>query len=192
MPGLRKSAIADKVIAALCNAGCTITPVGFVGPDGDLPWECSVTFDDNSVREFRLYFWTISHGGRTRSTSEYRIQAKLKRARVLEFAKGTTLLLGYYSNTRFKDQAYDGLERPSNMELFAAWDPLQHLRLGASSSCQVNYDLLLRAHLSGVATGQRRTGDGYENVIVVRPERLAAYFRAAAGGHNSLDMTLLG
>lgn len=188
MPGLRKIAIAEKVYDALRNAKCSVVTAGLVGEDGDLPWECKVTFPDRSSRLYRIYFWTVSHGGRGRSQSEYRVQAKLKTARKLNFASGTTLLLGYYDSQQDQVGRDLGNSPAEDMELFVAWDPLQHLQVGASSSCQVPFPLLQDAYLNGSAVGDRRTSGGSsELVIVVRPELLWKYFVLAAGGHNSVD-----
>jgi hypothetical protein len=188
MAGLRKSRIARRLTSILESSGCRVYNPAFVGLRQDLPWECTISFPDGCLRDYALYFWTISHGGRTRSRDEYRIQAKLKANRSLHFGRGTTLLLGYYSakedgaGRRAGNSPYDG------MELFVAWDPLQHIYLGASSSCQVSYDVLLRAFLSGCASGLRRTRDGStEVVIAVTADRLQRYLRCAAGGHNSVD-----
>jgi len=192
MPGVKKSAIARRISEALSAGGCEVLVEGLVGPKGDLPWQCEAVFPDGSRRTFRLYFWTISHGGRTRSQDEYRIQAKLKTARRLEFGLGTTLLLGYYLESEDRVGRAEGNSPTKGMEVFVAWDPLQHLRVGASSSCQVRFDLLHQAYLHGIAMADRRIADGVlEQVVAVRPEHLWRYLRSAAGGHNSLNKSLL-
>jgi hypothetical protein len=137
-----------------------------------------------------MYFWTVSHGGRARPLKEYRIQVKLKDRRSLDFGNGTTLLLGYY--TRGNDHVGRDLgnDPPADMEVFVAWDPIQHLALGASSSCQVPYDLMFKAYLEGLSESERRCADGsLEEVFAFRPELLPRYLREAAGGHNRVTLT---
>jgi|SRR6185312_15080000 len=188
MAGLRKRVIASRLTELVSNAGCHITEAKFSGGYGDLPWTCAITFPDGAERRYSLYFWTISHGGRTRSQSEYRIQAKLRTSRALEFIGGTTLLLGYYSADYDNVGRDEGNAPYDNMEVFVAWDPLQHLRIGASSSCQVSFDLLQRAFLDGFAITERRTNEDVERVVAIQAQNISRYLRAAAGGHNSIAL----
>lgn len=190
MPGLPKVAIADRIEAALHSSGATVVHGSFTDDRGALPFRCKVRFQDGSERGYTLYFWTISHGGRSRSRTEYRIQAKLRSARDLDFENGTTLLMGYYAALADRVGAEEGNVAPAQMEAFAAWDPLVHLRVGASSSCQVPFAVLEAAYLKGASVALRRNQSGPpERVIAFRPENLASYMRAAAGGHNSVDLS---
>lgn len=192
MPGLRKEQIAQRIEQLLLLSGCNLVNQGFVGEDGDLPWEISLRYADGMLRAYRAYFWTVSHGGNHRPESEFRIQAKLRSARSLEFAIGTTLLFGYFSCKHSPlGSCKEAQAAPRDMEVFVAWDPLQHLHVGESSSCQVKFDQLLDAYLYGVSARSRRTKNGTEQVLALRSEHLANYLRAAAGGHNSLDASAL-
>src|SRR4051812_16567834 len=110
------------MVALLSHAGCRVSQSGFWGFGEDLPWRCTVTFADGSFRKFSLYFWTISHGGRSRSQQEYRIQAKLKTSRSLVFTHGTTLLLGYYSSDYDRVGREEGNVPFDDMEILVAWD----------------------------------------------------------------------
>ena len=190
MAGLRKYHIAARISRVLSDAGCWVRDATFVGAAGDLPWRCTVSFPDGASRQYSLYFWTISHGGRTRAHNEYRIQAKLKQSRSLDSMGGTTLLMGYYSAGHDRIGRDEGNLPFADMEVFVAWDPLQHLRVGASSSCQVAFEVLERAFLNGFACAERRNSGGDRELVVgVRSELLCQYLRAAAGGHNLLDLT---
>jgi hypothetical protein len=186
--GIRKPLIAGRIISAVSQGGCTVIPEGFLGPSHDLPWSCSIRFPDGRERRFNMYFWTVSHGGKSRSDQEYRIQVKLKAEQALRFGDGTTLLLGYYNSAHDRARDWSNLSAREQVELFLAWDPLQHIAVGASSSCQASYGLLSRAFVEGVALGQRRCLNGsMETVMAFSPDRLAAYLGEAAGGHNSID-----
>src|SRR5437773_1215016 len=92
-------AIAERIVSVVSSAACSISTEGFVGSQRDLPWACVVEFPSGISRRYSMYFWTVSHGGRARPVTEYRIQVKLKDRRSLDFGKGTTLLLGYYTRT---------------------------------------------------------------------------------------------
>jgi len=172
------------------SAGCSISTEGFLGSQRDLPWACVVEFPSGISRRYSMYFWTVSHGGRARPVTEYRIQVKLKDRRSLDFGKGTTLLLGYYTRTSDWVGRDLGNHPPVDMEIFVAWDPIHHLALGASSSCQVSYDLMFKAYIEGVGESERRCADGsVETVFAFRPELLPRYLREAAGGHNRVTRT---
>lgn len=120
--------------------------------------------------------------------SEYRIQTKLGTQRRLSFDHGTTILLGYYLESADKVGKEVGNVPPDGMEVFVAWDPAAHLRLGSSSSCQVPFDLLRKGFDWGVAANSRRLSDGSEETIVtLRPEFLGDYLQAASGGHHKVD-----
>ena len=134
--------------------------------------------------------WTIGHGGRSRSPNEYRIQTKLDDSPEFIFGESaTTVLLGYYHASLDVSGKAIGNSPSSDMEIVVAWNPLMHLRLGASSSCQVPFELLDRSRLLGVAEGQRELANGeLENVIAMRPEYFAQYLAVASGGHQFVDV----
>ncbi len=190
MPGLRKSDIADRITRFLELGGCRVIGASFDG--ARLPWTCTVESGDHR-RFFRCYFWTVTHGGKHRSDSEYRIQTLLTSAeRRLAFGAGTTLLLGLYDAVADRAGLELGHKIPREMTVVVAWDATRHIKLGASSSCQVPLDQLLSAHLDGVAARTRPVRDEQiETVIAFRPEYLASYFARAAGGHEGVDVERL-
>lgn len=157
-----------------------------------LPWNCCVRFSPTMTRRYSMFFWTVGHGGRTRSQTEYRIQTKLGSQRRLSFEHGTTILLGYYIDVADKVGRELGNSPPKGMEVFVAWDPVAHLRLGSSSSCQVSFDLLQKGFEWGLAATKRRiSGDITETILAMRAEHLGDYLQAAAGGHNKVDTEAL-
>ncbi len=162
----------------------------FAGDRGRLPLHCKLLLRDHSLRTYDVYVWSISHGGRTRRRSEYRIQTKLPDGSAdLQFGRGVTLLLGYYTaQADLSDARADQLV-PDEMEVFVAWDAVAHLKVGLSSSCQVDFSLMYDAYLSGFSSSSRRLLNGSsEKVIAFRPERLAQYLTAAWRGHEHASL----
>jgi hypothetical protein len=85
-----------------------------------------------------------------------------------------------------------GNDIPDGMELFAAWDPIEHLRLGHSSSCQLRLSSMLACHTSGLSMSPRRCADGeIETVYCFRPEFLARYLFCARAGHRHISEPLI-
>jgi Methylase-associated X1 len=190
VPGLRKRDIARRLTSFLELGDGRVIDASFDG--ARLPWMCTVEASGHS-RVFRCYFWTVTHGGKHRADSEYRIQTLLTSAdRRLAFGAGTTLLLGLYDAASDLAGRDLGHQIPEGMTVIVAWDPIKHIKLGASSSCQVPLDQLISAHLDGVAERTRGVRDEQtETVIAFRPEYLASYILQAAGGHDTVDVARL-
>jgi hypothetical protein len=190
VPGIRKHRLAELVSQSLASVGADVS--GHFDDSGGLPWLCTLRYR-GSTWTYRMYFWLVSHGGRTRSASEYRIQAKLPGSlRHLSFGGELTALLGYYS----RDHDYAGPDLgndvPRGMEVFVAWDAPSHLRVGASSSCQVRLQTLRDGFVSGASAQHRRLGNGQEEAVYAfRRDRLVNYLCALPRGHNALDVSLL-
>lgn len=192
MPGIRKTEIAARLAGVLRENAFRVVSSGMSGSRrSELPWMCTVE-SGARVRGFRCYFWTVTHGGNHRSSSEYRIQTMLSTdERRLAFGAGTTLLLGYYRASL--DAAAERLEHsvPGDMEVLVAWDPTLHIRLGYSSSCQVPWEQLLAAYVDGVSATTRAVTGGTEQVIAMRLEYFPSYLLEAAGGHDEVDARCL-
>lgn len=189
MPGLKKVEIAKRITRCLVQSNVKIQSAEFSGVKKNLPWRVLVEFPNHVLRKYEIYMWTISHGGRTRSTDEYRIQIMLKDSIYsLDFGFGTTLLLGYYDEcSDYVGRSVGNLLTPG-MEIIVAWDPIQHLKVGASSSCQVQFDILEEAYRKGIAARKRSLSRGEsEQVIAMRPEYFASYLAEASGGHHLLE-----
>lgn len=129
----------------------------------------------------------MGHGGRSRSALEYRIQVKLGRARQFKFKDASSVLLGYYD----VDQDHVGKEmgnKPErDMRILTAWDPVRHIEVGVSSSCQITFPILHQAYLLGAGEKLRRCADGVtETAIAFRPEYLARYLYLVSSGHESV------
>ena len=187
VPGIRKTAVASRISDLLIDDGVEMLSADFSGRPGKLPWQCTLQFDGHSQRSYDIYFWTVSHGGRSRRSDEYRIQTKLDTAANLVVRDGTTILAGYYNEVADLAGKREGNNPPPGMEVFAFWNAVKHLELGASSSCQVPFGLLYEAYLRGRSQHERRLANGQlERIIAVRPEYVGAYLKAAAGGHQQV------
>jgi hypothetical protein len=187
-----KVELRDRIAELLSTQGATVKKAELIGPKNDLPCDIELGLAEGMDRRYRVFVWSVAHGGKSRAQGEYRIQTKLKAERRLSVQEGTLLLLGYY------DEAIDiagrecGNSPPLGMKVFVAWNPVNHLRVGKSSSCQVSFDILLEAHLHGVAVAERTLSGGLtECVFAFRPSRLLRYFDQAAGGHDLVTSTKL-
>jgi hypothetical protein len=189
LPGLTKSRILKRIENVVAKSDVQLVSAAFVGEATDLPCRCTMVFPGGSRRVYNLYFWTVGHGGRSRRKGEYRIQTKLKTNRRLRVETGTTILLGYYNESLDRSGRAEGNTPPDGMEVYVAWDAAQHLRLGASSSCQVPFSLMYEAYLNGKACRKRRVASGDDEIIYgLRPEYLTSYLRAASGGHTTVAL----
>lgn len=187
MSGLKKVELVERLCAYLTQQRCTIDKAELGGTAGELPCRLDVTFPRGSQRRYNLYCWTMGHGGRSRSALEYRIQVKLGKGRQLKFKDATSVLLGYYD----VEQDHVGQEmgnRPaSDMRIITAWDPVRHIEVGVSSSCQITFPVLQQAYLVGADSKVRRCADGeLETALAFRPEYLARYLFLMSSGHETV------
>lgn len=117
----------------------------------------------------RAYIWNLSHGGRTRSADEYRIQVTSGVGRFERMTGEQTLILGW-------SEAFG---------TFAAFDFDRHSgALGSSPSLQISRGTLEAARDHGVAA---RSKGNNEIVIALRPEFLGAYIEQRAKLHNPAE-----
>jgi hypothetical protein len=153
-----------------------------------LPWQVSVTFPQGAARRYNLYCYSMGHGGRCRPKSEYRIQVKLGAARKFKFKDGASVLLGYYDVDQDTVGRQMGNVPAADMRVIAAWDPVRHIQIGVSSSCQVTFPVMHQAYLLGAGEKVRKCADGeIETAIVFRPEYLARYLQLASAGHCAVS-----
>lgn len=193
MPGLRKAEISRRLCAALSESGCEPRIVFDSSPGGRiLPIRLEVRFPNTVERRYYLYCWTLGHGGRTRRSTEYRIQAKLEGHRSLVFAGATTILVGYYDWAIDRVGPQVGTCPPRGMRVIAAWNAVDHASVGASSSCQVSFNTLYHAYIAGTADAQRRLlSRDTERVIAFRSEYLARYLYLLPEGHANITAVSL-
>lgn len=187
MSGLRKAALVNQLCTFLAEQNCIIERADLSSAAGELPCQLDLTFPSGSRRRYNLYCWTMGHGGRTRSAAEYRIQVKLGKGRQLKFKDATSVLIGYYDVDHDHVGKDMGNKPASDMKLIAAWDPVRHIEVGVSSSCQITFPILEQAYLVGVGSKVRRCSDGVmETALAFRPEYLARYLYLLSGGHETV------
>ncbi|WP_299555734.1 hypothetical protein [uncultured Tateyamaria sp.] len=120
----------------------------------------------------KLYVWNLSHGGKSRSQDEYRIQVTGIEAFEPE-QNGRTLLLGW----------------SEDFKVFAGFDVQRRLgTLGASPSIQITAKTL-KTGLENGASLQDKTKD--EFAAALQPERLGRYVQHLSAAHRGdLDPVL--
>ncbi len=103
----------------------------------------------------RVYIWNLTHGGRTRSRDEYRIQVQVNR-----FQRDTrhkTLVLGWWDDAG----------------VFAGFDVRKHSGiLGNPSSIQIRRATLRKAAASGISAHEKANG---ELAVAFRPDFFLEY-----------------
>lgn len=114
-------------------------------------------YGEGESHAFRIYSWNLSHGGKTRSRDEYRIQVKVDRFQQVSGQK--TLVLGW----------------SDDLGVFAGFDVRKHSgRLGYSSSIQVSLETLRRATINGISAHDK---GNREVAVAFLPEFFADYVR---------------
>ena len=186
---LAKTTIVSTLSSALLGRETDILSSEFSGPLGTLPWRVVAQIRNLAPKTYVIYAWTIGHGGRTRSATEYRIQLKLPGRTNLDFGDGTTILLGLYDGSLDPQAERFGTR---DARVIVAWDPVLHLKPGASSSCQVSIDLIEEAYLNGAATVVRQLSTGIEEIIIaMRLENFSDYLGEVVGGHERVNVAAL-
>lgn len=149
-----KEALLQIALAAFEGEGWQIQRLSALG---EHPARFTLT-RGNEHRLVRLYVWNLSHGGRSRSEDEFRIQITGIDQFELE-PDGQTLILGW----------------SDDFGVFAGFDVRARLQpLGSSPSIQINTTTLTRASSEGAAVQPKRKG---EFAAAIRPDRLGAYVR---------------
>lgn len=161
MPRLGKTALLTRFEDAARLSGWSLL---YLSASGEHPARYQLYREGRAIT-VRVYIWNISHGGGTRSATEYRIQ-------VTGFAQfepevgGQTLILGWWDD----------------VGVFAGWDFRQHQKpLGASPSMQVGEAALRQALLTGFAPYLKSN----ETAIAFRPDFLGTYIEYHDALHDS-------
>ena len=168
MARLTKNALIGLAVDAIAADGWTVT---FLPRAGTHPVRFTMT-KEGVEHTVRLYIWNLSHGGRTRSDDEFRIQVT-GIDRFEPEPNGRTLILGW-----------DG-----EFGIFAGFDAQRRVgSFGASPSIQIKSATLQAAGEAGA--GRQIKGKG-ECVVALRPERLGRYVQHLSESHaGNLDPIL--
>lgn len=117
----------------------------------------------------RVYIWNLSHGGKSRSANEFRIQVT-GISRFQRLAGEQTLILGW----------------SDSLGVFAAFDFARHSGLlGSSPSFQILEDTLKSAATSGIAANLKGNN---EVVVAFRPDFLGSYISEQASLHSPTEV----
>lgn len=146
---------------AIAKGGWTLTPLTAAN---EHPARFLMSCDGVEYR-VRLYIWNLSHGGKTRSEDEYRIQVTGVPALEAE-PDGRTLILGW-SDEFGVFAGFDANTRTDRLH-------------GESPSIQIDRNTLLAAAQNGAAShikSRRATQPllHHDHAVAVRPDRLGAY-----------------
>lgn len=156
---LQKKDLLGKVISAIRSANWQIE---MINSPTDHPLRVKI-FGDNESHELLIYIWNISHGGKSRSLDEFRIQITGVDS-ILLSTDYITLLLGYFSE--------------NEKECFVAFDAIKHSTFGFSPSIQVKKNTLNTAIEKGIAIQEKsRNEEGKidEVAIAFEPELMIQY-----------------
>ena len=169
MARLKKSDLIGLALQAIANGGWAIERLT---DGGEHPARFKMSRD--GIEHFvRLYIWNLSHGGKSRSEHEFRIQI----TGIEQFEpepKGRTLILGW----------------GEEFGVFAAFDLQRRLgALGSSPSIQITDSTLKSAVEHGGAAQDK--GDG-EHAVAVHPGRLGRYVESQDAVHAGDLSALLG
>jgi putative restriction endonuclease len=160
LPILNRKQLNAKLVEAVQSCGWNVL---YSSSLDALPFLIRIYGDDES-NSLRIYIWNLSHGGKTRSADEYRIQVKVDRFQ--QTAGETTLVLGW----------------SDDIEVFGGFDVRKHSgRLGYSSSIQISLETLRKASLNGVSAHDKGNG---EIAVGFRPEFFVDYVRNLEALHD--------
>jgi putative restriction endonuclease len=150
---LSKKEMFEVVLKNFREAGWNISRCSNINKS---PLKVTLTSGDKA-ESLLIYIWNISHGGKSRSEDEYRIQIHGKSLEIGEDFK--TLLLGYHTE----------------LNVFAAFNAFRHRRFGRSPSVQIKKSILQSAVEHGVAFQTKTNKKGQEIAIAFQPNHLIEY-----------------
>lgn len=160
MPILDRKGLNSKIIEAVQTCGWNII---FGSLLTNSPFDIRIYKDNESIN-LKIYIWNLTHGGRTRSEDEYRIQLKGKRLE--QTANTKTLVLGWWDDVGVFS-GFDIRKRGST--------------LAKSPSVQISKSALRKATLNGFATHIRGND---EIAVAFRPDFFVDYVQNLEDIHN--------
>lgn len=160
MTRLSKEALIVRAIDAIIADGWSVVRLN---QGGSHPARFTME-RDGVIHVVRLYIWNLSHGGKSRSASEFRIQVTGIECFEPE-PHGRTLLLGW----------------GEEFGVFAGFDVRHRLgHLGASPSIQITAATLQAADILGAEKQDKTKG---EWAVAVRPDKVGRYVQHLADAH---------
>lgn len=159
MARLAKGELLNLVVQAVRDGGDQVFLLS-----SEHPYDLLLISDQDHVG-VRLYIWNITHGGATRSESEYRIQITGVPVPLAAPAGSSAALLGWDAERR----------------VFVAFDARRHREPGSSPSVQISLETLIAAHDTQGIVSQRRSPD--EVAFAFPPPLLATYLQQHEAMH---------
>lgn len=146
---LEKKELLTKILDAIVQSNWNVQPLNNINSH---PLKVNISMDDEQ-ENLLIYVWNITHGGKTRSEDEFRIQ--ITGVKKLDFIDNfKTLLLGIAN--------IDGTD------VFVAFNPFKHSTFGFSPSIQVNKKALTLAIQEGITFQEKsRSPKGGVSEIVI-------------------------
>jgi putative restriction endonuclease len=162
MAGLHKTELFDLVEEGFRLGGWSVL---YLSSNKRNPARYVISQADRQYR-VKVYIWTVTHGGKGRSSEEYRIQPTATERFDPEIG-GKTLVLGWWPEA----------------EVFAGYDFRYHSRrLGSSPSFQIGEAALRHAAVSGLSPSKKASG---ELAIAFQAEFLGTYAQHLEEIHDS-------
>lgn len=124
------------------------------------PLEITVKYNNNELN-LRIFIWNITHGGKTRSEDEFRVQIKIPKNYNLNY---NDIVLGWYKD-----------------DVFVGYDTSKHLHSAWSSSLQIKKSILEDAYKEGHKIYNNKHG---EIVVAFNPSYLGIYIENHKDIHN--------
>jgi putative restriction endonuclease len=153
MPILDKRQLHEKIVESIQSAGWNVI---YISPLNSRPFNIRI-YNENESYMLKIYIWNLTHGGKTRSRDEYRIQVKVERFQQEIGYK--TLVLGWWDD----------------VGVFGGFDVRRHGgHLGYSSSIQISREALRRASINSVSAHDKGNN---EIAIAFTPEFFVDYVR---------------
>lgn len=148
------------IIEKLYECGCIIIFIKHINKN---PLEITVKYNDNELN-LRIFIWNITHGGKTRSKDEFRVQIKIPKNYSLDY---NDIVLGWYRD-----------------DVFVGYDTSKHLHSAWSSSLQIKKSILEEAYKKGHKIYKNKH---YETVIAFNPSYLGIYIENHKDIHNIIE-----
>jgi putative restriction endonuclease len=171
MARLSKSAMLEIIRAALKQSGYETDVVSKTHPFQ------IVARNNSSEEDLSIYVWNVTHGGKSRAASEYRIQ--ITGVSGLKFASGQkTLLLGI-------------AQQPVSGTVIVGFDATKHREFGSSPSIQVHAPTLLKAEHDGLASETKELDHGKSEIVFAfRPENFGQFIGTICPAYHVAGKTI--
>lgn len=158
---LNNRQLINRVVEAIRESGWNVYRVGL---SEQKPFSIFI-YKDTDLFELNIYIWNLTHGGKTRSSHEYRIQIK-ERNGLHKKPGAINLLLGWHES----------------LGVFAGFDFNSHINARYSASVQIQLQTLGNAADKGIDLQDRSNG---EVAVAFRPDFFMEYAKNLSTFHDA-------